>query len=60
MISIFNQVINKAFIFIISTKSILTSIDFSFEHVLFNDIIIYNIKAVTSQLIIAIYDYSNI
>ena len=60
MISIFNQVVNEAFIFIISTKSISTNINFSFEHVLFNDITIYDIKAVTFQLIIAMYDYSDI
>ena len=58
--SIFNQIINEAFIFIISTESILTNIDFSFEQMLFNDITMYDIEAVTFQLIIAMYNYSNI
>ena len=52
--------INKTIISVISIELISTIIDFSFEHVLFNDITIYDIKAVTSQLIIAMYDYSNI
>ena len=60
IISILNHVINKAFIFIILTELISTSIDFSLEHVLFNDITMYNIETVVFQLVIAMYDYSNI
>ena len=60
MISIFNQIINEASTSIILTKSVLTNIDFSLEHVLFNDITMYDIKTIISQLITAMYDYSNI
>ena len=70
-----NQMINEIFIFIILTeisvistkifviltKSILsTSINFLLKRVLFNDITMYDIETITFQLIIAIYDYSNI
>ena len=60
MTSTFNQIINEAFTFIISTRLISISIDFSLEHVLFNDITIYEINAIIFQLIIAMYDYSDI
>ena len=60
MISILNQIVNKTSIFIILTESISTSIDFSFEHVLLNDITMYDIKTIISQLIIAMYAYSDI
>ena len=60
IISIVNQIINKAFIYVILNESVSTSIDFLFEHVLFNDITIYDIKTVVFQLIIAMYNYSNI
>ena len=52
--------INEAIISVISTKSISTIIDFTFEHVLFNDIIVYNIETIIFQLIIAVYNYSDI
>ena len=70
-----NQMIDKAFIFVISTeifviltevsviltKSILLiNIDLLLKRVLFNDIIIYDTKTVVFQLIIAMYDYSNL
>ena len=63
-----NQMIDEAFISVISTrisvisiKSILLiSIDLLLKRVLFNDITIYDTKAVASQLIIAMYDYLNI
>ena len=60
MILILNQIINKTSTFIILIESISTSINFSFEHVLLNDIMIYNIEAVTSQLTIIMYNYSDI
>ena len=62
-----NQMINEAFtsaistkVFIILTKSASTSINFLFKHVLFNDITIYDIESIASQLITAMYEYSNI
>ena len=60
IISILNQIINETSTSIISIKSISTSIDFSLEHVLFNDITIYDIEAITFQLIIAMFDYFDI
>ena len=60
MILILNQIINKALTFIISTESVSTSIDFSLKHVLFNNITMYDIEAIAFQLIIAMYDYSDI
>ena len=70
-----SQIINEALIFVISTKIfiilteifvistksiLLISIEFLLKRVLFNDITVYDIKTVTSQLIIAMYDYLNI
>ena len=63
-----NQMINETFIFVISTKisvistkSVLsTSIDFLLKRILLNDITVYDIKTMISQLIIAMYDYSDI
>ena len=55
-----NQIINETIIFVISIESISIIIDFLFEHVLFNNIIMYDIEIVVFQLIIAMYDYSNI
>ena len=46
---------------VISTKSVLsTSIDFLLKRILLNDITVYDIKTMISQLIIAMYDYSDI
>ena len=70
-----NQIIDETFTFVISTeisaistkisvistKSILsTNIDFLLKRVLFNDITMYDIETVISQLIIAMYNYSDI
>ena len=77
-----NQMIDEAFIFVISTEKsaistkifiiltkvfvistesvLLINIDFLLKRVLFNDITIYDIEAVIFQLVIAMYDYSNI
>ena len=53
VINLNSQMINETFTFIISTKifvisikSALTSIDLLLEHVLFNDITVYDIKSI--------------
>ena len=60
MISISNQIINETFTSIILIKLISISINFSLEHVLFNDITMYNIEAIIFLLIIVMYNYSKI
>ena len=70
-----NQMINETFTSVISTKvsvistklistrineSISTSINSLFEHVLFNDIRIYDIESITSEIITTMYKYLNI